>query len=452
MIEHGSLLNFVHWEKSEYQLTAADRVTQLVSVSFDGAVWELWPALCAGASVHLVPEEVRASAERLPQWMTEARITVSYVPTPLAEKVLRQSWPAGGWLRTLLTGGDQLHVYRGDMEFALVNHYGPTEVTVLCTAGAVERSSRVAGELPSIGRSIANTQAYVLDRWQQVMPVGVVGELYIGGVGVGRGYLARPELTAGRFVPDGVSGRAGERLYRTGDLVRYRSDGQLEFVGRVDHQLKLHGFRVELGEIEAVLREHAAVRDSVVVAHRENESELRLVAYVSGEFPEGQSPADELRKFMQKKLPEYMIPASFMVLPELPLTPNGKVDRTKLPAPARNSNGATYVGPRTPTEELLARIWCEVFDVEQVSVTENFFELGGHSLLATQAVSRVRKEFDIELPVRSLFEFPTIGELAALIEETQQKDLEMEQMEILPIIREAHRIKLSALNRSSINQ
>ncbi|HEX2269643.1 MAG TPA: amino acid adenylation domain-containing protein [Pyrinomonadaceae bacterium] len=444
MVSHGSLLNLVQWHVNEYQLTAADRVTQLASVAFDAAVWELWPALCAGACVHLAPEEVRRLGWQLPQWLTETGITVSFVPTPLTEQLLGQSWPAECRLRALLTGGDQLHVYRGAVEFAVVNHYGPTEATVLCTAGAVTNSATVTGELPPIGKSIANTQVYVLDEWQQLTPLGVVGELYIGGAAVTRGYLGRAELTAERYVPDGVSGRAGERLYRTGDLVRYRADGQLEYLGRVDQQVKLRGFRIELGEIEAVLREHQAVAESVVVARGERGGELRLVAYVTGEFAEDELPVEELRSYLRGRLPEYMVPASFVVLPELPLTVHGKVDRKRLPAPDLQSNGAAYVGPRTPTEELLAQMWCDVFEVDRVSVTENFFEIGGHSLLATQAVSRIRKEFDIELPVRSLFESPTIEQLAAVIDQQQQKNGDTE---ILPVAREARRIKLSAINR-----
>jgi amino acid adenylation domain-containing protein len=447
MISHGSLLNLVQWHIAEYGLTAEDRVTQLASAGFDAAVWELWPALCAGASVQVVPDEVRAVAADLRQWLTEAGITVSFVPTPLTEKLLGESWPTGGRLRALLTGGDQLHVYRGEVEFAVVNHYGPTEATVLCTAAAVARTARVAGELPAIGRAVANTQVYVLDEWQQLVPLGVVGELYIGGAGVARGYLGRAALTAERFVPDGVSGREGERLYRTGDLVRYGAGGELEYAGRVDQQVKLRGFRIELGEIEAVLREHPGVRESAVVARQEQGSEKRLVAYVTGQLAEENVSLEELREFVRGRLPEYMVPASFMELAELPLTSNGKIDRKKLPAPEHRSNGAAYVGPRTPTEELLARLWCEVFRVEQVSVTENFFELGGHSLLATQAVSRVREELDIELPVRSLFESPTIAQLAILIEHTQQDNRDTETTQILPVIRETRRIKLSTLNR-----
>jgi amino acid adenylation domain-containing protein len=445
MISHGALLNLVQWHNRAYELTSADRVTQLASVAFDAAVWELWPALCAGASVHLVPEAVRTVAWQLPQWLSEQGVTVSFLPTPLAEQVLRRAWPQESRMRVLLTGGDQLHEYGGAVEFAVVNHYGPTEATVLCTAATVARNG--SGALPPIGRAIANTQVYVLDEWQQLAPLGVVGELYIGGAGVGRGYLGRAELTAERFVPDGVSGRRGVRLYRTGDLVRYRVDGMLEYVGRVDQQVKVRGYRIELGEIEAVLREHEAVAESVVVAQREQGKEARLVAYVTGQFADEETALAELRQLVQEKLPPYMAPASYVVLAELPLTANGKVDRKQLPVFKRRMNEATYVGPRTPAEELLAQMWCDVFEVERVSVNDNFFDLGGHSLLATQALSRIRKEFDVELSVRSFFESPTIAQLAVLIEETQQKNRDMEKTAILPVIREARRIKLSALTR-----
>ncbi|HVI73134.1 MAG TPA: amino acid adenylation domain-containing protein, partial [Pyrinomonadaceae bacterium] len=245
MINHGSLINLIHWQLREREVTPADKVTQLASVAFDASVWEMWQALCAGASLHVVPDDVRAMVHHLPQWLSAAGVTLSFVPTPIAEKLLGLEWPETSSFRALLAGGDQLHVYRGAAKFEVVNHYGPTETTVLSTTSVVARRGRVDGELPAIGKPIANTQVYVLDQSQQLVPVGVVGELYIGGAGVARGYLGRAELTAERFVPDGVSGREGERLYRTGDLVRYRVDGELEYVGRADQQVKLRGFRIE---------------------------------------------------------------------------------------------------------------------------------------------------------------------------------------------------------------
>jgi amino acid adenylation domain-containing protein len=417
MISHRSLLNLVQWHIAEYGLTAEDRVTQLASAGFDAAVWELWPALCAGASVQVVPDEVRAVAAELRQWLTEAGITVSFVPTPLTEKLLGESWPTGGRLRALLTGGDQLHVYRGEVEFAVVNHYGPTEVTVLCTAAAVARTARVAGELPAIGRAVANTQVYVLDEWQQLAPLGVVGELYIGGAGVARGYLGRAALTAARFVPDGVSGREGERLYRTGDLVRYGGGGELEYVGRVDQQVKLRGFRIELGEIEAVLREHPRVRESAVMARQEQGSEKRLVAYVTGQLAEENVSLEELREFVRGRLPEYMVPASFMELAELPLTSNGKVDRKKLPAPERSNgkSGNNYMSPRDPLQELLAAMWKEILGVAAIGIEDDFFSVNGDSIKGAVLINQLREKLGEPVPVATIFKAPTIQRMAAYL-------------------------------------
>jgi acyl carrier protein len=403
--------------------------------------------------VHLVPEEVRAQAERLPQWLNDAKITVSFVPTPLTEQVLGQSWPSTARLRTLLTGGDQLHLYRGEMQFAIVNHYGPTEATVLCTAGAVERSARMAGELPSIGRSIVNTQVYVLDGRQQVVPLGVVGELYIGGVGVARGYLSRPELTAARFVPDGVSGRPGERLYRTGDLVRYRGDGQLEYVGRVDQQVKLRGFRIELGEIEAVLREHPSIREAAVLPSNDPPELRKLIAYVVADQQSVPSPT-EWRNYLASRLPDYMVPALFVTLDALPLTDNGKVDQRKLATTRLQLSdlAGSYVAPRNEIETEVAAIWAEILKLERVGVDDNFFILGGHSLLATQVISRIRESFQIELPLRSIFEMPTVSLLAAAIAQREARVEDHITSQIDQISAEVLLDKLDELSDDEVNE
>jgi acyl carrier protein len=258
-------------------------------------------------------------------------------------------------------------------------------------------------------------QAYVLDARLAPVPVGVAGELCIGGVGLARGYLGRPGLTAERFVPNPFAATPGERLYRTGDLARYLPDGNLEFLGRIDHQVKVRGYRIELGEIEATLTAHPAVREAVVVAREEGAGEKRLVAYVVGE-----ASGAELRAFVRSKLPEYMVPSAFVALAALPLTANGKIDRRALPAPeGRPEQERAYVAPRTPVEEVLAGIWAEVLRLDRVGVQDNFFDLGGHSLLATQVVSRLREAFSVELPLRALFETPTIMDLAEAIIESE---------------------------------
>ncbi|HEX7772005.1 MAG TPA: condensation domain-containing protein, partial [Pyrinomonadaceae bacterium] len=291
------------------------------------------------------------------------------------------------------------------------------------------------GSIP-IGRPIANTRVYVLDGGLEPAPVGVAGELYIGGDGLARGYQQQPELTAERFVPDPFSARGGERLYRTGDVVRWLGSGELEFLGRMDQQVKVRGFRIELGEIEAVLAEHSAVRETVVVARTEESGAKRLVAYVVAE--EGAAPTvSELRAYVREKLPEYMAPTAYVLLAELPLTPNGKLDRRALPEPHGRDSSTTnaYLAPRTPVEEILAGIWAGVLRVGRVGVNDNLFELGGHSLLATQIVSRVRETFGVNLTIRSLFEAPTVSEFAYHVEEGM-KD-QQTAPPIQPVAREA---------------
>src|SRR6185369_12263307 len=364
-IQHSSLVNLVNWHKNLYEVTAADRATQLAGIAFDACVWELWPYITAGANIHLPDEQTHASLPELLRWMGSEAITISFFPTPLAEAALAEQWPTPMALRALLTGGDKLNRRPGEkLGFNLINHYGPTESTVVATSAVVSAKSKT-GAVPAIGRPIANTQVYVLDQRGQVTPVGVAGELYIGGAGLARGYWQRAELTAERFIPDSFSGKAGARLYRTGDLVRYLAAGELEYLGRVDQQVKVRGHRIELGEIEVVLGQHERVRQSVVVARVDVPGQKQLVAYVVSErVSEGEAEisAGELRSYLKERLPEYMVPAFFVALAELPLTPNGKVDRRALPAPehTRSQSEESYVAARTPVEELLAAIWCEV--------------------------------------------------------------------------------------------
>jgi acyl-coenzyme A synthetase/AMP-(fatty) acid ligase/acyl carrier protein len=294
----------------------------------------------------------------------------------------------------------------------LFNLYGPSEDTTYSTFVLVPRGT---GRAPTIGRPVAGTQAWVLDERLRPVPTGVTGELWLGGRGLARGYLGRPELTAERFVPD-PSGPPGARLYRTGDLARWRADGELEFLGRRDFQVKVRGFRIELGEIEERLARHPGVREAAVVA-REDAGEIRLVAYVAAQ-EETALEAGELRGFLRQVLPEHMVPAVFVPLAALPLTPNGKVDRRALPSPDGAGAGRReYVAPRSLTEELLAGIWAEVLKVERVGVHDSFFDLGGHSLLAAQVVSRVREAADLDLPLRALFQHPTLEGLAGALED-----------------------------------
>jgi len=282
-----------------------------------------------------------------------------------------------------------------------------------------------------IGRPISNTQVYILDQRQQPVPVGVAGELYIGGDGLARGYLNRPELTEEKFVANTFNAEAGARLYRTGDRVRYQADGNIEFLGRIDQQVKIRGYRIELGEIEAVLSEHPAIKESVVIARDDEAGDKRLVAYVIAGKNGGPS-ISELRKYLKGKLPHYMVPSAFVVLDEMPLTPNGKVDRCALPSPERSREEVEgeYQAARTPVEEMMVVIWAGILGIEQVGIRDNFFELGGHSLSATRMVSRIRDAFGVELPLRTVFESPTVAGLAERVANANK-----EHREALPTIR-----------------
>jgi hypothetical protein len=278
-----------------------------------------------------------------------------------------------------------------------------------------------------IGEPIANTQIYILDQQQRLVPIGVAGELHIGGDGLARGYLKRPDLTAQSFIPNSFSVAPGARLYKTGDLARYLADGKIEYLGRLDHQIKIRGFRIELGEIESALSIHPSVRETVVIAHESVTGDKRLAAYL---VLSADADISELRNHLRERLPEYMVPSDFVLLDRLPLTPNGKVDRRALPVPERSARDAkeSYVAPRTPVEQMLAEIWGEVLRTERIGVHDNFFDAGGHSLLATQILSRVRHAFQVDIAVREFFTEPTIDTLAKTIVQNQASQVEQEDL------------------------
>ena len=424
-ITHGSLSNLVQWHQQAFQVTEADRATQLARLGFDAVVWEIWPYLAAGACVHLLPEEKLNDPEALRDWLVEQEITICFVPTPMAERLIALRWPSRTALRVMLTGADALHSYPpDDLPFLFVNNYGPTECSVVATSGLVPPQKQ-SGGLPPIGRPIPNTQIYVLDESLRPMAEGAPGELYIGGIGVGRGYRQRPELTAQKFIPNPFSRQPSERLFKTGDLVRTLPDGQLAFLGRVDEQIKVRGFRIEPDEVAAAINRHPSVLQSVVVAPEVAPGDRRLVAYL---VPRGESlPAlNELRDFIAARLPDFMMPATFVNLPSLPLTANGKVDRARLPAPdvTNTLRDRAFIGPRTEVERVLSDLLEALLGLEQVDVEENFFTVGGHSLLGTQLISRVRDTFRVELPLRMVFEAPTVAQLSAEIERLLMARLE----------------------------
>lgn len=428
MIEHGAICNRAQWGGEFYGLNESDRVLQKSSLAFDASVWEIFEPLLAGARIVMARPGGRQNLAYLAELMAEQKVTVAeFAPSTLRALLEEGSIARCKSLKRVFSGGEVLTAELEKMFFErlsaeLVNTYGPTEASVdvahwKCEAGIAQRN------VP-IGRPVAGMQIYILDARLQPVPVGVPGELLIGGVGVARGYLNRPELSAEKFVANTISGEPGARLYKTGDRARYLPDGNIEFLGRIDDQVKIRGFRIEPGEIEAMLSRHAAVREGVVVARGDATGEKRLVAYVVPH--RGRTPATaDLRSFLRSKLPEYMVPSAFILLEALPRTPHGKLDRRALPAPdqIRPELETTFVAPQTPVEKVLAGIFADVLGIERVGIHDDFFELGGHSLLATLVVSRIRAAFKVDLPLRRFFDAPTVAGLAeALLQDPGERE------------------------------
>jgi amino acid adenylation domain-containing protein len=393
---------------------------QLAPISFDASTLEIWAPLLNGGRLVLMSPGA-PSIEDIGRALERQRVTTMWLTSGLFHQMVEHHLGALGGLRQLLAGGDVLsaaHVRRvveGLPGCRMINGYGPTENTTF-TCCHVARPDSFDHSVP-IGRPIERTRVYLLDRDLQPVPAGVPGELYAGGDGLARGYLGQPDLTASRFVPDPWSGESGARLYRTGDLARYRTDGEIEFLGRTDHQVKLRGFRIEPGEIEAALERHPAVARAVAMVREHTPGDKRLVAYlVPATGHELSMP--EIRELLRQSLPEYMVPSSLLVLEDLPLDPNGKVDHRALPSPERLElrRQRVLTPARTDTERKLVAVFCDILGVESVGVGDNFFELGGHSLLATQAVSRIREVFEVELPLHVLFDSADLETVARMIE------------------------------------
>jgi amino acid adenylation domain-containing protein/non-ribosomal peptide synthase protein (TIGR01720 family) len=417
MICHQGLSNLVAWHHRDFGIKATDRATMVAGPAFDASVWELWPYLTMGAAVYIVPPEVLGAIDDLCDWLVEKRITVSFLPTPLAESVMTRRFVETPALRFLLTGGDTLRTYPDpSLPFRVVNNYGPTENTVVTTSGIVgEDPGR--GMLPDLGKPILNHTVYILDAALQPVPGGVPGELCVSGPGLARGYWKRAELTAERFIPNPFSTDPAARLYRTGDLVRWLADGRIEFMGRMDQQVKIRGFRVELGEIEALLRAEDSVADVVVRVLGEGALHAFLVAYVvpqDGGRDHARTP-DALRQHLRRNLPDYMVPSEFLLLAKIPVTPNGKVDFKALPQPERTGVKAAFEAPQGEWEQKLAVIFSEILDVSAIGRNDDFFAMGGHSLKATRLVARIHKELHTGISIRDVFQHPTLAGLAAVI-------------------------------------
>ncbi|MBW4632891.1 MAG: amino acid adenylation domain-containing protein [Iphinoe sp. HA4291-MV1] len=480
LVAHQGLCNLALEQIRIFDVQSHSRVLQFASFSFDASISEVVMTLCAGARLCLGTRESLLPGPALIELMHNGGITHATLPPSALAAMPTVELP--DW-QTIIVAGEAcppnlVAQWSGNRRF--FNGYGPTESTVCATTALCTDAKGV----PPIGRPIANTQVYILDRHLQPVPIGVPGELYIGGAGLARGYLNRPELTLEKFIPNpfenskspyaqsagsanaqacpmgkiGVSsgdaqGTEGTSaptslkiqnskvslLYKTGDLVRYLADGNIEFLGRIDQQVKIRGFRIELGEIEALLSQHPSVQEAVAIAREDQPGNKRLVAYIVSNL--NPPSTSELHGLLKQKLPDYMVPSAFVMLSSLPLTPNGKIDRKALPAPnIELSLKDNFVAPRNPTEEVLANLWTELLGVK-VGIHDNFFELGGHSLLATQVISRLREAFSVELPIRCLFELPTVIELAKVIQQMKDKDSGLQLPTIAPISRDSRRIK-----------
>ena len=446
MNTHQGICNRLLWMQEAYQINSTDSVLQKTPFSFDVSVWEFFWTLITGARLVIAkPEGHRDSAYLINLIAVEQITTLHFVPSMLQIFIESSGVEKCTSLKRVICSGEALPIDLQNRFFErlgceLHNLYGPTEAAIDVTFWQCQKNSNL--KTVPIGRPIANTQIYILDAYLQPVPIGVIGEIYIGGVGVARGYLNHKELTNEKFIPNyfnnsqfKIHNPKFERFYKTGDLGRYLPDGNIEYVGRSDYQVKIRGYRIEIGEIENVLSTHPQVREAVVITHADQVAQKQLIAYITYSYEK--PTLNNLRDFLKEKLPDFMIPAAFAILEALPLTPNGKVDRKALPAPELTQlfSESDFIPPSTPIEEMLAGIWAEVLGIEKIGIYNNFFELGGHSLLATQVISQVRKVFQQELSLRRLFEQPTIAGLAKDIEQATKAGLGLETATIERISR-----------------
>jgi amino acid adenylation domain-containing protein len=416
-ISHGNLLNLIQWHQRAFKVTKEDRATLLASPGFDASVWEMWPYLATGASLYVVDETVRATPNALRDWIVGSGITISFLPTVLAESLIALPWPPKTALRLLLTGADRLRRRPPqNLPFDLINNYGPTECTVVATSGKISSDDQ-STELPSIGKPIDNVAVYIVDEHLQPVPRGTTGELLIGGRGVGQGYVNAPDQTAQSFLPDSFSGEPGARLYRTGDLARLLPNGEIAYLGRLDDQVKVMGYRVEPNEIVTVLNLHPQIETSFVCSCPDASGNQRLVAYIVPTSDQSPRP-DDLRNFLSTQLPSHMVPSAFVRLARLPLSAHGKLDRAALPQPTRENmlREDSRDTPQSPIEEHLAGLLSRLLALPSVSREDNFFTLGGHSLMGAQLIAKIRESFGVELTLRNLFEEPTVRGMSAEIE------------------------------------
>jgi amino acid adenylation domain-containing protein len=431
-VEHRQLINYLHAIQEKLKLPAGASYATVSTFGADLGHTAIFPALASGGTLHIMSQERISDPEAMASYFQEHRIDcLKIVPGHFAA-LLSCSNPAHVLPRRLLVVGGEASPREGatqvqtlNRDLRILNHYGPTETTVGVLTWEVTQDGQWTSTLP-LGRPLRNTRAYVLDANLLPAPIGVPGELYVGGDNVTRGYLNQPDLTAERFIPDPFSAEPGARFYKTGDMVRFLSEDTIEFLGRKDQQIKIRGYRIEPGEIEAQLELHPDVREAIVIPREDQPGEKRLVAYVAAAAPSLQ--VNDLRSHLAERLPEYMLPSSFVLLSALPRTPNGKIDRQALPAPAEAEDTELFVAPRTAVEAALAGIWAELLGVEEIGVKNSFFELGGHSLMAMQLLSRLRGTFQLELPLRVVFEAPTIAELALALVRSEVRPGQVERI------------------------
>jgi amino acid adenylation domain-containing protein len=443
MVPHRGVCNSSDVYARVINMPPGSRMLQLTSLGFDMSVFDIVPALISGLTLCLASQSPPLGLELL-KVIQEQKIQIMSFPPSVLATIPLVELPE---LRFIGVAGEAISaelIERWSPGRRMYNAYGPAEGSIWVSGAFLD-----ASQIPHIGRPIDNIELYLLDSRLRPVPVGVPGELCIGGIGVTWGYLRQPDLTADKYVPHPFSHEPGARLYRTGDLARYLPDGIIDFMGRTDSQVKIRGFRLELGEVESVLGRHPAIREAVVVAHDDGVGDKRLVAYLLTH--NGQAPTTtELREYMQQKLPENMVPSVFLLLEEFPLSPNGKVDRRALPSPdaTRPELRETFVAPRTQIEEALADIWANVLKLERVGVHDDFFQLGGHSLLATQVISHIREALHVDLSLPLLFDAPTIAALSKIIEKTAEDNAPDAQSTIMPVAREAHRLQRSTVQSS----
>ncbi len=415
MIEHSSLVNMSLCYRDAFAIAADDVGSKYAGFSFDAGIGEIFPCLIAGASLHIIPEEIRLSPDDINEYFEKNKITYAFLPTQFAEQfmILKKN----SSLKNLLIGGDKLRVFE-KQSYNVINGYGPTEYTMVTSIFKIDR---MYDNIP-IGRPIANSEVYILDGDKSLQPAGVPGELHVSGPGLARGYLKRPELTAEKFVNNPF--RAERKMYRTGDLARWLPDGNIEFMGRIDEQVKIRGYRIELGEIENALKDSPLVKEAVVIAREKSCGDKYLCAYyvpVSSHGHPGTDEIDKIKAFLKQSLPDYMVPQFIIKIASMPLTPNGKVDKRSLPVPDVSGAGEEFVPPKTDTEIKMAGLWEEVLSVKKVGITNNFFELGGHSLKAVVLQSRIQKDFSVTIPLKDIFKYPTVKELSTVLEKSSRK-------------------------------